>query len=142
LHWLLKYLKARNVKNKFTNCCLSVPRDPDLQHYSKPFDWMKSSTRQGTEIQGLFRTRVANCAPILDISQDDRKTAADTASHGIVIGVVQAICKFSQLGSQPNHSDLSLRAPDDALERLSKSVAFQGQKLSKSVKPKVDDQLA
>jgi len=38
LHWLLKYLKARNVKDQFGNRCTLVPRYPGLQHFSKPFD--------------------------------------------------------------------------------------------------------
>jgi len=38
LHWLLKYLKDRNVKVQFENRFTSVPHCPDLQHFSKPFD--------------------------------------------------------------------------------------------------------
>jgi hypothetical protein len=36
LHWLLKYLKARNVKNQFDNWFTSVPQYPGLQHFTKP----------------------------------------------------------------------------------------------------------
>jgi len=38
LHWLLKYLKDRNVKDEFDNQFTSVPRYPGLQHFSEPFD--------------------------------------------------------------------------------------------------------
>jgi len=33
LHWLLKYQKARNVKDQFDNRFTSVPRYPGLQHF-------------------------------------------------------------------------------------------------------------
>jgi len=35
LHWLLKYLKARNVKDQFDNQFTSVPQYPGLQCFSK-----------------------------------------------------------------------------------------------------------
>jgi len=38
LHWLLKYLNARNVKDQFDNWFTSVPPYPGLQCFSKPFD--------------------------------------------------------------------------------------------------------
>jgi len=60
LHWLLKYLKARQVKDQFDNRFTSVPRYPGLQHFSKPFDLLKSSTWQGKEIQGMIRTLAVN----------------------------------------------------------------------------------
>jgi len=41
LHRLLKYLKARNVKDQFEIGFTSVPQFPDLQRISKPFDSMK-----------------------------------------------------------------------------------------------------
>jgi hypothetical protein len=43
-HWLLKYLKARNVKDQFDHRFTSVPRYPSLQQFSKPFDLLKSGT--------------------------------------------------------------------------------------------------
>jgi len=46
LHWLLKYLKAQNVMDQFDNRFTSVPRYPGLQPFTKPFDWMKSSSWQ------------------------------------------------------------------------------------------------
>ena len=39
-------------------------------------------------------------------------------SDEIVMGAVRALCGLSLLGSQQNHSDLSLTALDDALKRL------------------------
>jgi hypothetical protein len=44
LHWLLKYLEAGNVKNQFDNRLTSVPQYTGLQHLSKPFDSMISSS--------------------------------------------------------------------------------------------------
>jgi len=114
LNWLLKYLKARNVKDEFDNRLTSVSRYPGLQRFSEPFDSMKSSSWQGKEIRGMIRTLSVNCAPILDCSKDDGKTAVETASDEMVMGAVRALCEFSLLVSQQNHSDLSLTALDDA----------------------------
>jgi len=120
LHWLLKYLKARNVKDQFDNQFTSVPRYPGLQCFSKPFDSTKSGSWQGKEIRGMIRTLAVNCAPILDCSKDDGNTPAETASYEIVMGAAQALCEFSLLVSQQNHSDLSFTALDDALKRFYK----------------------
>jgi hypothetical protein len=43
-HWLLKYLKARNVKDQFDNRFTSVPRYPVLQRFSNAFDSINSSS--------------------------------------------------------------------------------------------------
>ena len=116
LHELLKYEKARYVKDQFDNRFASVPRYPSLQRFSKLFDSVKSGTSQGKEIQGMVRTLAVNYAPILDCSKDDGKTLAETASDKMVIGAVRAICEFSLLVSQQNRSDLSLTALDDVLK--------------------------
>jgi len=143
LHWLLKYLKAINVKDQFDNRFTSVPRYPGLQRFSKPFHSMKSSSWQAKVIQGMIRTLSVNCAPIHDCSKDDGKTAVETASDEMVMGAVRALCEFSLLVRQQNHSDLSLTALDDALKRFyKKKGAFRAQKMSKSAKAKVDEQLA
>jgi len=63
LHWVLKYLKARNVKDQFDNRFTSVPQYPGLQCLFKPFDWMKSGCRRRKEIRGIIRTLAVNCAP-------------------------------------------------------------------------------
>jgi len=56
---------------------------------------------------------------------------------------VWALCEFSLLVSQQNHSDLSLKALDHALKRFYKKKGpFRDQKMSKSAKDKVDDLLA
>jgi hypothetical protein len=115
LHWLIKYLKARNVKDQFDNRFTSVPRYPGLQHFSKPFNSLRGGTWQGKEIRGMIRTLVVNCAPLLDYSKDDRKTAAENAYEEMVMRAVRVLCKFSLLVSQQNHSDLSLTALDDEL---------------------------
>ena len=117
LHWLLKYLRARNFKNQFDNRFTSVPRYPALQHISKPFDSMQSGSWQGNEIRGMISTLGVNCAPILDCSQDAGITAAETASDKMVMGAVQALCEFSLLVSKQNHSDISLAALNNALKR-------------------------
>jgi len=104
---------------------------------------MKIGSWQGKEIWGMIRTLAVNCAAILDCSQDAGKTAAETASDEMVMGAVRALCEFSLLPSQRNHSDLSLAALDDAPKWFyRKKVAFRGQKLSKSAKAKVDELLA
>jgi hypothetical protein len=79
---------------------------------------LKSDTWQGKEIRGMIRTLAVNCAPILIFSNDDRKTAAETASDEMVMGAVQALCEFSLLVSQQYHSDLSLNPLDNALKRF------------------------
>jgi len=140
VHWLLKYLKARNVKNRFDNRFTSVPLYPGLQHFPKPSDSLKSGTWQGKEICGMIRTRAVNCAPILVCSTDDGKTAAETASDEMVMGAVRTLCEFSLLVSQQNYSDLSLKALDYALKQFhQKKGIFREQKMSKSAKAKVDN---
>jgi hypothetical protein len=47
LHWMLKYLTTKNVKDQFDNQFTSVPRYLGLQRFSKPFHSMKCSSRQG-----------------------------------------------------------------------------------------------
>ena len=143
LHWKLKYLKARQVKDRFGNRFTSVPRDPGFQHFSKPFDSLQSGTWQGKEIHGMIRTLAVVCARILVCSKDVGKTAMETASDEMAMGAVRASCEYSLLVSQQNHSDLSLKALDDALKRFYQIPGIlQEQKMSKSVKAKVDDLLA
>ena len=143
LHWLLKYLKARNVKDQFHNRFTSVPRYPGLHHLSKPFNLLKTGTWQGKDIHGMIRTLAVNCAPIIDCSNDDGKTAAEIAFEEMVMGAVRALCELSLLVSQENHSDLSLTALEDALKGFNqKKGIFREQKLSKSAKVKVDALLA
>jgi hypothetical protein len=61
----------------------------------------------------------------------------------MVMGAVWALCEFSLLVSQQNHSDLSLNALDDALKQCSqKKGIVREKKLSKSAKAQVDDLLA
>jgi len=64
----------------------------------------------------MIRTLAQNCAPVLVSSKDVRKTAAETASDEMVMGAAWALCEFSLLVSQQNHSDLSLKALDNALK--------------------------
>jgi len=66
----------------------------------------------------MMRTLAVNCAPILVCSKDDGKIAAEAASDGMVIGAVRALCQFSLLVGQQNHSDLSLNALDNALKQF------------------------
>jgi len=115
LHWLLKYLKARNVKNQFDSRFTLVPQYLGLQCFSKPFNWMKGSAWQGKLFSGMIRTLAVNWAPILDYTKDDGKTPVETASDEMVEGAMRASCEFSLLVSQQHYSDLSLRVLDDAL---------------------------
>jgi len=104
---------------------------------------MRSGSWQGKDTRGMIRTLAVNCTPILDCSQDAGKTAAETTSDEMVMGVVRALCEFSLLVSQQNHSDLSLTALDGALKRFHKEKgAFRDQTISKSAKAKVDELLA
>jgi len=135
LHWLLKYLKARNLMDRFDNRFTSVPRYSGLQQYTKPSDSLKSGTWQGKVICGIIRTLAVNCTPILDCSKDDGETAAEKASEEIVMGAVWALCEFSLLVSQQNHSDISLKALDDALKRCcQKKGIFRENTMLKSEK--------
>jgi hypothetical protein len=58
---------------------------------------MKSCFGQGKVIRGMLRTLAEKCAPIVDCSNDDMKTAAATASDKIVMGAFRALCEFSLL---------------------------------------------
>jgi len=66
----------------------------------------------------MIRTLAVNCAPILVCSKDAGKTAAETASNEMVMGAVRAVCEFSLLVCQQNHTDPSLKALDDALKQF------------------------
>jgi len=91
----------------------------------------------------MIRSLAVNCAPILDCCKDDGKTPVETASDEMVMGAVRALCEFSLLVSQQNHSDLSLTAQDDALNGLyKKKGAVREQLMSKSAKAQVDELLA
>jgi hypothetical protein len=91
----------------------------------------------------MIRTLAVNCPPILLGFNDDGKTAAETASDEMIMGAMWALCEFSLLVSQQNHSELSLAALDDAFKRFyQKKGIFRAQKVSKSAKGKVDNLLA
>jgi len=69
--------------------------------------------------------------------------AADKAADNQVMWVLCVLCKFSLLHSQQNNSDLSINVLDNALKWFYyKQGAFQWQKMSKTAKAKVDQQLA
>jgi len=143
LHWLLKYLKARNVKDQFDNRFTSVPQYPGLQHFAKSFNSLERGTWQGIELCGIIRTLSVNRAPILDCSHNAGETAAENASDEMVLRAMWALCEFSSLVSQQNHSDQSLKALDDALKRhYQRKGIFREQKMLKSGMAKVDDLLA
>jgi len=91
----------------------------------------------------MIRILAVSFAPILVCSKDDGKTAVQPASDEMVMGAVRALCEFSLVVSQETHSDLSLKALDDALKQFyQKKGIFQEHKMSKSAKTKVDDLLA
>jgi len=61
----------------------------------------------------------------------------------MVMGALWALCEFSLLVTQQNHSDQSLTALDDAVNRFyKKKGAFREQTMSKSAKAQVDELLA
>jgi len=97
LHWLLKYLNARNVKNQCDNRFTSVPRYPCLQHFSQSFDSLNSATWQGNEIPGMIRTLAVNCTPILNYPKDDGNIEAGNSSDEIVMGVLRTLYELSLL---------------------------------------------
>ena len=120
-----------------------MSQNPGHQYFTPPFDSLRSATCQGKVICGIIRTLAVNCAPNLDCSKDDGKTAVENASDEMVLGAVRASCQFYLLVSQQNNSDLSIKALDDALKRLyQKKGIFREQKMSKSSKAIVDDLLA
>jgi len=75
LHWHIKYLKARNVKDQFDNQFTLVSQYSGFQRFPKPFDSMTSGSWQGKDIRSMIRTLAGNCIPILDCSQDAGKSA-------------------------------------------------------------------
>jgi len=87
-HWLLKYLKARQVKDHFDKRFTSVPRYPGLRNFSKRFNCSKRGTWQGKEIRGMIRTLAVKCALILACTKDDRKTVAEIACDEMAMGAV------------------------------------------------------
>ena len=62
-----------------------MPRDPCLQHFSKPFDSFKSGTWQGKEIHGMIRKMAVYYAPIIVYSKDEGKAVAENASDEMVM---------------------------------------------------------
>jgi hypothetical protein len=103
---------------------------------------MKCSCRQEKEIHSMIRTQVVNCTPIVDCSQDDGKSVAETASDYIVMGEVQELYEFPLLISQRIHSDLSLAPLDNALQQLyNNQSAFRDQKMSNPAMHRVDEPL-
>jgi hypothetical protein len=60
LHWLLKFLKSRNLKDYVDNRLTTLPQYPGLQRFPKPFDAMKNGSWQRKEVQGMIRTLAVN----------------------------------------------------------------------------------
>jgi hypothetical protein len=78
----------------------------------------------------MIKTLAVNSNPILFRSMDDRKTATETASDEMVMGALWTLCEFSLLVSQQNHSDLSLKALNDALVQCNlMNAIFRKQKM-------------
>jgi len=143
LHWQLKYLKARNIKNQFDNRFTLVARYSGIQQISKPFHSLKIVTSQGKEIGGMIRILAVNCTPMHNNFQDPGKTPAENTSYQIIMGAVRSLCQFPVLVSQYTHSDLSLKALDDPPKRVDQTQGvFREQTMLKSAKASVDDLLA
>jgi hypothetical protein len=138
LHWLLKYLKARNVKDQFDNRFTSAPQYQGLQRIFKPFNSMKRSSWQGKGIRCMIRTVAVNCPAILDCSKDDGKTVSKISSNEMLLGAMWALCEFSLLVSQQNHCDLFLTALNYPMKQFyKKKGACREQKMSNSATAKV-----
>jgi len=91
----------------------------------------------------MIQTPAVDCAQILVFYKDDGNTAAEKPYNEMVMGAMRALCEFSLLVSQQNHSNVSLKALHDALKRFYKKEGiFREQKMLKSAKAKVDDLLA
>jgi len=87
----------------------------------------------------MVRTLAVNCAPILACSQYAGKTPVENTSDEMVMGAMRVLCEFSLHVSQQNHSDLSLKALDDALKQCYQNKGiFRDQKMTMSAKPTVD----
>jgi hypothetical protein len=139
-HWLLKYLKARNVRDQFDNQFTCIREYPGLLRFSKPFGSMKRGSWVGEEIWSMTRTLGANCCPVLDCFQDASKALGETASDEMLMGTVLALCQCSLHVRQQNEYDQSFVALGDALKRFcQKKGAFRDRKMSMSVKATVDE---
>jgi len=99
-HQLLKYLRARNVQDQFDNRFTLVPQNSGLQQFSKPYNFVKTSSGWGEEIWEIVRPVAMNYTPIVDRSKDVGNIAAETASGELAMGAVQPLCVFSLLVSQ------------------------------------------
>ena len=120
-----------------------MPRYPSLLHFSNAWDSWKNSTSQRKAMCGIIRILVLNCAPLLVSSKDDGKTAVETASDEMVMGVFQALYEFFLLVSQQNLSYLSLRALDDTLKRFYlMNGMLRDQKMLKSANAQLSNLLA
>jgi hypothetical protein len=103
---------------------------------------LKHSTWQGKEICGMIGTMAVNSSPILDCPQGAGTAAGENTSDEMVMGAVREFCDISVPVCQQNHSDLSLKAPDNALKQFSqKTRIVEDDTMSKSAKAKVDKQL-
>jgi hypothetical protein len=91
----------------------------------------------------MIRLQEVNCTPRFDNFQGDRKAAADTACEEFVMETVWALYVLSLIINQQNHTVLSFPVLDNTLKQFDvKQSPFQVLTLLKSVKAKVDDELA
>jgi len=72
----------------------------------------------GQRVQGHHQNTGSELRSNPDCSTEDGKTLAEIASDEMVMGAVWALCEFSLLVSQQNHSDLFLTALDIALKQF------------------------
>jgi hypothetical protein len=101
------------------------------------------SSWQRKQIDGMIRTQILIWAPRPDCLLDDKDNVAENACDEVVMVAVGALCECSLHVSQQHHSDLSLKALDDAPRRFYLSNGmFQEWIMLKSVTAKVDDLVA
>jgi len=77
----------------------------------------------------MIGTLVIKCDVALDSTMDNENIAVEIASNELVMGAVPALCEFSPHVSQENHSDISLKAQNDALMQFTRRrVLFNNRK--------------
>jgi len=123
-------MKARRVKDQVDNQFTLGAPYPGLQPFSTPFDLLRSGTWQGKEICAMIRTPADNCAAILVYSKYDRNIVEEKVFNEMVMAAVWLLCEFSLHVSQQNHSDLSLKALDNACKPFYQNTGIcQAQKI-------------
>lgn len=121
---LLNTHQAKNDKNQSAKEVIIEWWYPITQYLSELFNSSKTDTSQGNAISGIVRTVAANCTLIVVSSTEDANNAAGTASDNILLGAVQALCKYFLHFNKHNHSALFLAALDITLKQFIECRTF------------------